>query len=31
MFVNRSVEQVVGVPGTSRNLTTMKKLAEKYA
>ncbi len=30
-FVNRSVEQVIGVPGTSRNLTTMKKLAEKYA
>ncbi len=31
MFVNRSVEQVVSVPGTSRNLTTIKKLAEKYA
>lgn len=31
MFVNRSVEQVIGVPGTSRNLTTLKKLAEKYA
>ena len=30
-FVNRSVEQVIGVPGTSRNLTVIKKLAEKYA
>lgn len=30
-FVNRSIEQVIRVPGTSRNLTTIKKLAEKYA
>jgi uncharacterized protein (DUF1697 family) len=30
MFVNRSMEQVLGVPGTARNLTTMKKLVEKY-
>jgi uncharacterized protein (DUF1697 family) len=31
MFLNRSMEQVLGVPGTARNLTTMKKLVEKYA
>ncbi len=30
-FVNHSVEQILGVPGTSRNLTTIKKLVEKYA
>ncbi len=29
-FVNHSVEQILGVPGTSRNLTTIKKLVENY-
>ena len=30
IFSNRSVEQVLRVPGTARNLTTIKALAEKY-
>lgn len=31
IFSNHSVEQILTVPGTTRNLTTIKKLAEKYA
>ncbi len=31
IFSNHSMEQVLGVPGTTRNLTTIKKLVEKYA
>ena len=31
IFTNHSVEQVLAVPGTTRNMTTIKKLAEKYA
>ncbi len=30
-FVNHSMEQILHVPGTARNLTTIKKLVEKYA
>jgi uncharacterized protein (DUF1697 family) len=29
-FTNRSMEQVLGVPGTARNLNTIKALIEKY-
>lgn len=31
VFSNNFIEKILGVPGTTRNLTTMKKLAEKYA
>lgn len=31
VFSNNLVEKVLGVAGTSRNLTTIKKLAEKFA
>jgi uncharacterized protein (DUF1697 family) len=31
IFSNHSVEQILAVPGTTRNLNTIKKLAEKYA
>lgn len=31
VFSNNLVEKTLGVPGTTRNLTTIKKLAEKYA
>jgi uncharacterized protein (DUF1697 family) len=30
VFPNNLIEKVLGVPGTTRNLTTMKKIAEKY-
>ncbi len=30
-FINHSMEQILKVPGTARNLTTLKKLVEKYA
>lgn len=30
VFSNNFVEKVLGVPATTRNLTTIKKLAEKY-
>jgi uncharacterized protein (DUF1697 family) len=30
-FMNHSMEQILKVPGTARNLTTLKKLVEKYA
>ena len=30
IFTNHSVEQILAVPGTTRNMTTIKKLAEKY-
>jgi uncharacterized protein (DUF1697 family) len=30
VFTNNLIEKVLGVPGTTRNLTTMKKIAEKY-
>jgi len=30
IFSNHFVEKILDVPGTTRNLTTMKKLAEKY-
>lgn len=31
VFSNNLVEKTLGVPGTTRNLTTIKKLAEKYS
>lgn len=31
IFSNHSVEQILAMPGTTRNLNTIKKLAEKYA
>jgi|WetSurMetagenome_2_1015567.scaffolds.fasta_scaffold524616_2 uncharacterized protein (DUF1697 family) len=31
VFSNNFVEKILGVAGTTRNLTTMKKLAEKYS
>lgn len=30
VFSNNLVEKILGIPGTTRNLTTIKKLAEKY-
>jgi uncharacterized protein (DUF1697 family) len=30
IFSNNMIEKVLGVSGTTRNLTTIKKLAEKY-
>ena len=30
IFSNNFIEKILGVPGTARNLTTIKKLAEKY-
>lgn len=30
IFTNHSMEQVLGIPGTARNMTTIRKLAEKY-
>jgi len=30
-FLNHSMEQILKVPGTARNITTLKKLVEKYA
>lgn len=30
IFTNTLIEKVLGVPGTTRNLTTIKKIAEKY-
>jgi hypothetical protein len=31
VFSNNFVEKTLGVAGTTRNLTTIKKLAQKYA
>ena len=31
IFTNHSMEQVLGILGTARNMTTIRKLAEKYA
>ena len=31
IFSNHSMEQVLAISGTTRNLTTIKKIAEKYA
>jgi uncharacterized protein (DUF1697 family) len=31
VFTNNWIEKILGVAGTTRNLTTIKKLAEKYA
>ena len=31
VFSNAMVEKTLGIPGTTRNLTTIKKLAEKYS